>query len=41
MDDIRGIINSIVKGCAQAGLVVPDVLAGFVARTVSMQIRKS
>ena len=36
MDDIRGIINSIVKGCAQAGLVVPDVLAGFVARTVSI-----
>lgn len=36
MEDIRGIINSIVKGCAQAGLVVPDVLAGFVARTVSV-----
>eukprot|EP00598_Pedospumella_elongata_P004655 CAMPEP_0184971536 /NCGR_PEP_ID=MMETSP1098-20130426/3754_1 /TAXON_ID=89044 /ORGANISM="Spumella elongata, Strain CCAP 955/1" /LENGTH=822 /DNA_ID=CAMNT_0027493681 /DNA_START=33 /DNA_END=2501 /DNA_ORIENTATION=- len=34
MDDIRGIINSIVKGCAQAGVVVPDVLAGFVARTI-------
>ncbi len=34
MDEIKDIVNSIVKGCSQGGLVVPDVLAGFVARTV-------
>lgn len=35
MEDIKSVIASIVKGCSQAGLDVPDVLAAFVARTVS------
>jgi hypothetical protein len=35
MDDIRVIVNRIVKGCALGGMPVSDVLAGFAARTVS------
>lgn len=34
MEDIKSVIASIVKGCSQAGVDVPDVLAAFVARTV-------
>ena len=35
MDGIKDIVTTIVRGCAQGGIVVPDVLAAFVARTVS------
>ena len=34
MEDIRDIIGTIVRGCAQGGVIVPEVLAAFVARTV-------
>jgi hypothetical protein len=34
MEDIKDIVNTIVRGCAQGGLEVSDVLAAFVARTV-------
>jgi hypothetical protein len=34
MEEIKDIINSIVRGCSQAGVEVPEVLAAFVARTV-------
>ena len=36
MEDIKDVVNSIVKGCEQTGIEVPEVLAAFVARTVSM-----
>ncbi len=36
MDDIKDVVNSIVHGCEQTGVIVPDVLAAFVARTVSL-----
>ena len=36
MEGIKDIVTTIVRGCAQGGLVVPDVLAAFVARTVSV-----
>lgn len=39
MDDIKDIIGTIVRGCAQGGVVVPEVLAAFVARTVGIYIR--
>lgn len=35
MDDIKDIVDRIVGGCAQGGVTVTDVLAAFVARTVS------
>lgn len=35
MDDIKDIIGTIVRGCAQGGVIVSDVLAAFVARTVN------
>jgi hypothetical protein len=34
MEDIKDIIGTIVRGCAQGGVVVSEVLAAFVARTV-------
>mmetsp|Transcript_15434 Transcript_15434/g.23290 ORF Transcript_15434/g.23290 Transcript_15434/m.23290 type:complete len:740 (-) Transcript_15434:175-2394(-) len=34
MDDIKDIIGTIVRGCAQGGVVVSEVLAAFVARTI-------
>lgn len=34
MEDIRDVVNSIVRGCSTAGLHVPDVLAAFIARTI-------
>ena len=34
MEEIKDIIGTIVRGCAQGGVVVSDVLAAFVARTV-------
>ncbi len=34
MDEIKDIVQTIVKGCAQGGMQVPDILAAFVARTV-------
>lgn len=34
MEDIKEIISKITKGCSQAGVHVPDILAAFVARTV-------
>lgn len=34
MDDIKDIVSTIVRGCAQGGIVVSEVLAAFVARTV-------
>ena len=36
MDDIKGIISSIVKGSGKAGVKVSEVLAAFVARTVGL-----
>lgn len=38
MDDIKEIIARIVKACGQAGYEVPEILAAFVARTVSLDI---
>lgn len=35
MDDIKDIVQSIVRGCRQAGVDIPDILAAFVARTVT------
>ncbi len=35
MDEIKDIIKSIVKGCNQGGVVVSEILAAFVAKTVS------
>jgi len=34
MEEIKDIVNTIVRGCAQGGVIVKDVLAAFVARTV-------
>jgi hypothetical protein len=34
MEEISDIVKSIVRGCAQAGVDAPDVLAAFIARTV-------
>jgi hypothetical protein len=33
MEEIRDVIDTIVRGCATGGVKVPDVLAAFVART--------
>jgi hypothetical protein len=38
MEDIKDIIGTIVRGCAQGGVVVSEVLAAFVARTVRMKL---
>jgi len=38
MEEIRDIVKTIVRGCSQGGVVVRDVLAAFVARTVSWKI---
>ena len=35
MDGIKDIVGTIVRGCAQGGVVAPEVPAAFVARTVS------
>lgn len=35
MDEIKDIVNRIVKGCSTAGVQVSEVLAAYVARTVS------
>jgi hypothetical protein len=34
MEEIQDIIINIVRGCQQGGLVVPNVLAAFIARTI-------
>ena len=34
MEEIREIVKTIVDGCAHGGVIVKDVLAAFVARTV-------
>lgn len=34
MDEIREIINKVVRGCGKCGLEIDDVLAAFVARTI-------
>lgn len=34
MEDIKDVVHSIVRGCEQTGIHVPEVLAAFVARTV-------
>ena len=34
MEDIRDIVDTIVRGCSKGGLKIPDVLAAFVARTI-------
>lgn len=34
MEGIKDIVSTIVRGCAQGGVVVPEVLAAFVARTI-------
>jgi hypothetical protein len=35
MEEIKDIVQSIVKGCGQGGVEVSEILAAFVARTVS------
>ena len=34
MEEIKDIVKTVVRGCRQGGVVVSDVLAAFVARTV-------
>ena len=34
MEDIKDVVDSIVRGCSLGGLEVPELLAAFVARTV-------
>jgi hypothetical protein len=34
MDEIREVINKVVRGCGKCGLEIDDVLAAFVARTI-------
>lgn len=36
MEDIRDIIDKIVRGCAKCGIETGDVLAAFVASTVNL-----
>lgn len=36
MEDIRDIIDKIVRGCAKCGIETGDVLAAFVASTVNI-----
>ena len=38
MDEIRDVVNSVVRGCSKVGVEVPDVLAAFIARTVRFTI---
>jgi hypothetical protein len=38
MDEIKDIVNSIVRGCAHGGVVIPETLAAFVARTVIFKL---
>lgn len=38
MDDIKDIVQSIVKGCGQGGLQTSEILAAYVARTVSRRL---
>ena len=35
MEEIRDIIDKIVRGCSKCSVEIDDVLAAFVARTVS------
>ena len=35
MEEIRDVVDKVVRGCAKCGVVIDDVLAAFVARTVS------
>jgi hypothetical protein len=39
MDEIKDIVDKIVRGCRKCGLDVEEVLAGFVARTVSYGVK--
>lgn len=34
MEEIKDVVQAIVRGCAQGGTIVSDVLAAFVARTI-------
>ena len=34
MEDIKDIVDSIVRGCALGGIEIPELLAAFVARTI-------
>ena len=34
MEEIKDVVDSIVRGCALGGMEVPELLAAFVARTV-------
>ena len=34
MDEIRDVVDKVVRGCAKCGVEIDDVLAAFVARTV-------
>jgi len=34
MEEIRDVVDTVVRGCAKGGVQVPEVLAAFVARTV-------
>ena len=36
MDEIKDVIQRIIKGCGVAGLDVSEILSAFVARTVSL-----
>lgn len=38
MDDIQDIVNSIVRGCSHGGQEVSEILAAFVAKTVSEKL---
>ena len=35
MNEIKDIVNGIVRGCSRGGVEVTEVLAAFIARTVS------
>ena len=39
MEEIQDIVTSIVKGCGHGGFVCSDVLAAFIAKTVSSRVR--
>lgn len=34
MDEIRDVVDKVVRGCSKCGVEIDDVLAAFVARTV-------
>jgi hypothetical protein len=38
MDEIKDIVQSIVKGCSQGGQKVSEILAAYVARTVQIAL---